>query len=282
MITPCSFGNLPPQYIYGRTATLLQQGTVLLSGGEHEDCGRYAQAELYDAVSTKFTATGSMTRARDNHTATLLRDGTVLTAGGESQEGFGNGAWIFSGTTKSAESYDPSTRGFTSVGDMTERRAGHTATLLNDGRVLITGGYGYAGIGAYLGSFASAEIYTPAVLPQVLSVSDLRFDQSTAVPGSSFTANISGSGLTPDTFFDVRFTGPGSPRSAVVLNWQRGTVEDHQVPAGLGAGMWTINGVRAHKIETDHTGNFFPVSATITVSNPLFPQTLVESNAAPR
>ena len=97
-------------------------------------------------------------------------------------------------------------------------------------------------------------------------MSDLRFDQSTAAPGSSFTANISGSGLTPDTFFDVRFTGPGSSRSAVVLNWQRGIMESHDVPAGTASGTWTINGVRAHEIETDHTGDFVPVSATITVS----------------
>src|SRR5262249_28728428 len=34
------------------------------------------------------------------------------------------------------------------------------------------------------------------------------------------------------------------------------------------AGNWTINGVRAHEIETDHTGIFFPVSAGIAVSKP--------------
>jgi hypothetical protein len=40
----------------------------------------------------------------------------------------------------------------------------------------------------------------------------------------------------------------------------------HDVPAEMAIGSWTINGVRAHEIETDHTGNFSPVSATITVS----------------
>jgi hypothetical protein len=37
-------------------------------------------------------------------------------------------------------------------------------------------------------------------------------------------------------------------------------------PPGIAPGIWTINGVRAHEVETDHTGIFFPVSATISVS----------------
>jgi hypothetical protein len=86
------------------------------------------------------------------------------------------------------------------------------------------------------------------------------------VSGGSFSVNISGPNLTPQTFFDVRFTSPGSNASAVVLNWQRGFAASHDVSAGIALGSWTINGVRAHEIETDHTGSFVPVSATITVS----------------
>jgi hypothetical protein len=94
----------------------------------------------------------------------------------------------------------------------------------------------------------------------------LEFDSTSVVAGSSFSANFSGSNLTPQTFFDVRFISPGGGESAVVLNWQKGPTASHAVPAGTAAGIWTINGVRAHKIETDHTGIFFPISATMTVS----------------
>jgi hypothetical protein len=282
MTTPCFGYGAPPLYIYGRTATLLEDGTVLLTGGEEEDCGRFANAELYDALKAKFTPTGSMMRARDGHAATLLRDGTVLITGGESQDPFGNGGWIFSGTTASAESYDPSTGTFAPLGDMTERRAGHTATVLQDGRVLITGGYGFAGIGAYSGTFSTAEIYTPPVLVPPAAPGNFQFDRSSVAPGSSYIVNISGSNLTADSFFDIRFRIPGSALDQVVLNWQRGTSSAHVVPVDIATGVWTVTGVRAHQLETDHTGIFFPASATITVSNPLSPQTLVESNAAPR
>jgi hypothetical protein len=97
-------------------------------------------------------------------------------------------------------------------------------------------------------------------------VTGLRFDRVSVATGSSYSVNFSGPSLTDETFFDVRFIAPGSNDSVVVLNWQSGLAANHSVPAGSTAGIWTINGVRAHKIETDHSGRFAPVSATITVS----------------
>jgi hypothetical protein len=53
--------------------------------------------------------------------------------------------------------------------------------------------------------------------------------------------------------------------SEIVLNWQTGATANHAVPAGAALGTWTIIAVRAHEIETDHTGSFAPISAAITV-----------------
>src|SRR5262249_54560144 len=64
------------------------------------------------------------------------------------------------------------------------------------------------------------------------------------------------------TFFDVLFASPGSNESAVVLNWQKGLAATHDVAACTASGVCTINGVRGNQIETDHTDNFVPVSAT--------------------
>jgi hypothetical protein len=232
-------------------------GKVLLEGGSADSgygAAEIAGAELYDASSGNFTAIANMTTARQLHTATLLHDGTVLVAGG-----------LFNTTVfASTEFYDPALGKFVGSVDMTSPRFGHAATLLMDGRILITGGT--CPCSPQWRSSASAELYVPSVLIPAPVVSDLRFDRTSVVAGSSYSVNVSGSNLTSQTFFDVRFRAPGRNVSDVVLNWQRGAAAMHDVSSGTAPGNWTIDGVRAHEIETDHTGIFFPVSATITVS----------------
>ncbi len=114
-----------------------------------------------------------MMRARDGHTATLLPDGSVLVTGGESQTCDGNEYCFFSGTESSAELYDPVKGAFADAGKMMAPREWHTATLLNSGDVLLTGGLAYGGIGIYYGSTTSAELYHPASVfspPMLFSV----------------------------------------------------------------------------------------------------------------
>jgi hypothetical protein len=204
-----------------------------------------------------------MTTGRYDHTTTSLPDGTVLIAGGQ-------GNTLSSPASTSAEIYDPATGTFSPTGNMTGAHIDHKATLLLDGRVLLTGGYTYLGL-------AINEIYTPSILVPIPVVGTVRFDRMVVPAGSSYSVDLSGSNLTPEMFFDIRFTGPESTESAVALNWQKGLVANHDVPVGLALGNWTINGVRTHQIEADHTGNFFPVSATITVS-PLYPSTQIFSD----
>jgi hypothetical protein len=252
-----------PTQISARTATLMTNEKVLIAGGEpaYYDTGDFplSRAELYDASTGTFTATSSMRAAREGHAATLLPDGTILITGGRVNN--------FYDATPLAELYSPSSGAFSGLLNMTASRGYHGATRLRDGRVLITGGLN-SGSSAYPGyqTLASAELYTPAVLVTDAVVTDLQFDRTSVVVGSSFSANFSGSNLTSETLFDVRFISPGSNESAVALNWQRGLVGSHDVPVGTASGTWIINGVRAHQIETDHSGSFVPVSATITVS----------------
>ena len=65
------------------TATLLQNGLVLLTGG----VPGVPDAELYNPKTGAFKATGSMILGRYAHTATLLKDGRVLIAGGTGSPG---------------------------------------------------------------------------------------------------------------------------------------------------------------------------------------------------
>lgn len=154
-----SHAGLP--YLLGRTASLLMNGRVLLAGGEQEDTGRFNNAELYDPTTGVFSATGAMTVARDGHTSTLLPDGTVLVAGGQSNICLGNECY-FAGSENSAEMFDPAQGAFMSAGIMTQRRDSHTATLLNNGDVLLAGGNVWGGIALLYGSYATAELYHPA------------------------------------------------------------------------------------------------------------------------
>lgn len=132
------------------TATLLADGRVLIVGGNDVGDHTVASAELYDPTTGTFTPTGSMATARGFHTATLLADGRVLVAGGDPA------AWTDSAFLASAEIYDAKTGKFTPTGSMAFGRFEATATLLSDGRVLITGG-----TTSDSSSLTAAELFDP-------------------------------------------------------------------------------------------------------------------------
>ena len=111
------------------TATVMQDGTVLVAGGENES-GGIAAVEIYDPVARTFTLTAPMLERRYKHTATLLPDGRLFVCGGaETIEAL-----------RSCEVYDPVNLRFTSVPPLAVGRFDHRATLLANGWVLITGG----------------------------------------------------------------------------------------------------------------------------------------------
>lgn len=132
---------------HGHSATVLRDGTVLVVGGAETDGPAFTSAEIYEPVQDTWTATGSMVSPRAHHTANLLADGRVLVAGGKAQ-GTGGAALA------AVEIYDPATGLWTSTGDMNESRGGHTATLLDDGTLLVAGGTDEKS--------APAELYDPA------------------------------------------------------------------------------------------------------------------------
>lgn len=131
---------------YGHTATLLNNGKVLVTGG-YGGAGTYhSSAELYDPATNTWSAAPPMSTSRTSHTATLLRNGKVLVTGGQV-----NNTW-----TASAEVYDPAANTWTAAPAMSAPRFAHTATLLDNGKVLVTAGStGYADL-------TSAQLYDPA------------------------------------------------------------------------------------------------------------------------
>jgi WD40 repeat protein len=100
-------------------------------------------------VASGFQPTGDMSTGRTAHTATLLPSGKVLIAGGDGCFFF-NFYYYGNCLLDSAEVYDAGAGTFATTGKMSVTRDFHTATLLNNGKVLITGGHD-----------ASAELYDP-------------------------------------------------------------------------------------------------------------------------
>jgi len=134
----------------GAAASLLPDHTVLFAGGLVGNDGTFTPigtAVVYRPDHHDFvTLAGTMTVPRTSASATLLPDGRVLIVGGGTTDSWDG----CSGTClSSAETYDYRTGTFASAGTMAAPRAGHGATLLASGGVLIAGAAG-----------TSAEVWT--------------------------------------------------------------------------------------------------------------------------
>lgn len=124
-------------------AALLSNGKVLIAGGLNGS-GGLSSAELFDPATGRFTNIGNMNYVRGwCPTLTTLSNGTVLITGG--------------GDSPVAEIYDPDRQTFTTVGSMTTTRLTHSAILLSDGKVLVTGGTTFDSI-----RIDTAELYDPS------------------------------------------------------------------------------------------------------------------------
>ena len=138
------------------TATLLQNGLVLVTGGEISGAQVTATCELYNPIAGTWTATGSMSTIRIYHTATLLKDGTVLVTGGA------NTIFDTPTTYSSCELYNPATGTWTSTGTMIRKRASHSAVLLDNGTVLVSGGMDEST--SPTSYHASCEVFSPGFM----------------------------------------------------------------------------------------------------------------------
>lgn len=139
------------------TATLLQDGRVLVAGGYTGQCGpnscssrqALSSAEIYDPKTDTWSTAGNMAVPRVYHTAVLLPTGKVLVAGGTD---------LVSAYYSSAELFDPTNSTWSSAGNMTSIRLEHTASVLANGKVLVAGGTDSTTPTPWL---ATAELYDP-------------------------------------------------------------------------------------------------------------------------
>src|ERR1700682_2434870 len=95
-----------------------------------------------------WSTAGSMSTSRGGHSATLLPSGKVLIAGGNT------GGFVSAGLA-STELFDPATNTWSAAAPMNRPHAGHTATLLKSGKVLVVAGRSTGG------DSNAAELYDP-------------------------------------------------------------------------------------------------------------------------
>jgi hypothetical protein len=115
------------------SATVLDDGTVLIAGGCVVDGCGVGSVDAFALTGSTAIAVGSMGAPRDVHTATLLQSGDVLVTGGFSAEG--------QPPLASAEVFDAATGSWRPVADLATQRGGHAAALLGSGRVVVAGGW---------------------------------------------------------------------------------------------------------------------------------------------
>lgn len=131
------------------------------------------ESEIYDPATRVFTPIAPMFKQRIDIGAQGLLDGTLLIAGGVTTSP--NFPSIFQSTS---EIFDPATNSWKLSGIMSSGRDEFSGLLLDDGRVVISGGF--VSPGAVL--LNSVEIYTPGLFPQVKGLFNVVAD----LPGSAF------------------------------------------------------------------------------------------------
>ncbi|HET8869142.1 MAG TPA: kelch repeat-containing protein [Aquabacterium sp.] len=136
----------------GRSESCVVQvsSTVFFVHGGNRSLNGSQTAEWFD-TATGVTEPAVASPSRLYHTATVLADGRILVAGGVSSEGYAGGV------SPTLELWDPSDHSWRYAAQpMIQARHAHTATLMPDGKVLLTGGYSATGMAS------SAELFDPA------------------------------------------------------------------------------------------------------------------------
>lgn len=120
------------------TATRLPTGALFVFGGIGSTGQGVLGGEVYSPGDTAFVSSNvAATTARYDHTATLLPSGRVMYAGGRQ-------GTLATDLLSSVHVYEPANvnlPGMATSATLTTARTRHTATLLSDGKVLLTGGY---------------------------------------------------------------------------------------------------------------------------------------------
>ncbi len=289
----------------GAFGVALADGRVLLAGGwngsQPFSDNILGSAELYNPATQTFTATGSMLAPRYGATGILLADGRVLVAGGQTTgtssvlkttELFDPASGTFSpgpvllvaesrpqlgllptgevlvagnGTGK-MEILNVSTNTTSGPWNQSVARQNFGATMLQDGRMLIVGGY--PGNGIYS---MQAEIFDPATKVSTLvgNLSVARQLMSLVVLQNGKVLVLGGSTTTAFTTVELFDPATGSFTTQAPMSIPRGSLQAIRLPDGkvLVTGGSTYQEpayTTSSEIFDPATGSFTPTASAIT------------------
>ncbi|WP_455223386.1 Kelch repeat-containing protein, partial [Kaarinaea lacus] len=232
----------------GHLAVKLADGRVLIAGISR-DGGTVA--EIFDPATETWTVTGNMNQEHVHGFIQLLDNGKVMVGGGTAD--YGNtatgielydpvtgswtlqpnppGLWRYPASVRltngrilvAAEShsylYDPASNSWTAAADLNvDHGGGFLLTLLDDGQVLIAGGFD--NIGYYVGGKA-AEVYNPLTdsWTRISDMPENRANYGAALLQNGHVLLAGGSHTDPtccDVYSAVLYTPPGSPEPPVL------------------------------------------------------------------
>ncbi len=124
---------------------LLNDDRILVIGGFHQK-----SCEIFNPVTKAWTFTDSLTFRRDwRFTANKLQNGQIIVVGGLKIDTPG----LY--TLKHCEIFDPLIEKWMVIDSLEIERKGHSAIVMNDGRLLVSGGFNS------FGTIVQCEIYDP-------------------------------------------------------------------------------------------------------------------------
>ncbi len=259
------------------TATVLQDGRVLITGGVL-DAGQFAYSnEIFDAgvwTDTEDPTLGGPGGAmaalgtngnvyyigRYDHTSTLLPSGQVLIAGGVGFEGLFDAAGNpVIAEMQSAFLFDPTTNEFVpTASPLNIPRRGHTATVMPNGQVLLTGGYNSNTYQLGGGTLPFVEVFDPATGVFTNNANDLAIPREGSsvhvlpngdallVGGYLYAPNQAGTAIAlyvaPDSeVYSMTTGGTAGPAMVTSRRWLAGAESNGSIYALGGRGF--VNGV---------------------------------------